>query len=87
MTLMRPKRGPRDECLWDSPVMRRVSLAAWHVYPPKKRTCPLKGTISIGNTSSNHWFSGAMLVLGRVEDCTFQKTLKAAGGFVGKKRF
>ncbi len=28
-----------------------------------------KGTISIGNTSSNDWFSGAMLVLGRVIHC------------------
>ena len=28
---------------------------------------PLKGTISIGNTSSNHQFSGDMLVFGGVQ--------------------
>ena len=31
------------------------------VHPPKL-TCPLKGTISVGNISSNHWFSTDMLV-------------------------
>ena len=31
------------------------------LHPPKLR-CPLKGTISIGNASSNHNFSGDMLV-------------------------
>ena len=29
----------------------------WHT-PRKTSKCPLKGTSSIGNTSSNHWFSG-----------------------------
>ena len=43
---------------------------------PWKLTCPLwnltlKGTIWIGNTSSNHPFSGAMLVAGRVCFQTF----------------
>ena len=30
--------------------------------PPKTNMEPKKGTISIGNTSSNHHFSGDMLV-------------------------
>ena len=30
--------------------------------PPKTNMSPQKGTISIGNTSSNHWFSGDMFV-------------------------
>ena len=38
-------------------------LCCVHLQPPKTNACPLfKGTISIGNTSSNHWFSGDMLV-------------------------
>ena len=34
--------------------------------PPKTNMSPWKGTISIGNTSSNHRFSGDMLVIRRV---------------------
>ena len=30
----------------------------WWSTPPKMNECPLKGTISVGNTSSNHWISG-----------------------------
>ena len=32
------------------------------LHPRKRTNVPQKGTISIGNTSSNHWFSGDMLV-------------------------
>ena len=35
--------------------------------PEKTNECPLKKkTVSIGNTSANHWFSGDMLVFGGV---------------------
>ena len=35
--------------------------------PENERMSPKKGTISVGNTSSNHWFSGDMLVFGGVD--------------------
>ena len=38
----------------------RCSIAMLHL---RKLACPLKkGLFSVGNTSSNHWFSGDMLV-------------------------
>ena len=42
---------------------------------PRKLTCPQKGTISIGNTSSNHHFSGDMLVFRVVIYPTINKAL------------
>ena len=43
-----------------------VFWGSWWICEPQllpgKLTCPLKVTISVGNTSSNHWFSGDMLV-------------------------
>ena len=36
--------------------------------PPKTNMSPYRGTISIGNTSSNHWFLGDMLVFQGVLD-------------------
>ena len=41
---------------------KKMSAFSVTFTPPLKLTCPLKGTISIGNTSSNHWFSTDMLV-------------------------
>ena len=38
-------------------------ILAISIHPGKLTNVPQKGTISIGNTSSNHWFSGNMLVL------------------------
>ena len=51
--------------------LRRCSMAMWVyrsvifftiIYTPENSHVPWKGTISIGNTSSKHWFSGDMLV-------------------------
>ena len=36
------------------------------LHPRSLTARPWKGTISVGNTSSNHWFSGAMLNFGRL---------------------
>ena len=88
VTLMRPKRGLWGLCLWDSPVVLPVSLAAWHVYPPKKTNMSSKRDyFNRKYIWTNHWFSGAMmLVLGRVEDVyTFQKTFLSGWFLVGNQ--
>ena len=50
-------KGTLNQRIWR--IFRRFSKDCT---PPKTNMSPKKGTISIGNTSSNHWFLGDMLV-------------------------
>ena len=54
---------------------------------PWKLTCPKKRTILVGNTSSNHWFSGGMLVFRGLSFREFGVIMLILGGLLHTKVF